>query len=146
MTSITETVLNYRKTKKDVDFQPIWNHFEPKIKAMAHLKSQRLPVDYCTLYEYMVDGLLLAIERFDEKKSEFNTYFYQRVNGKISGLITKLNRIKRKVNLRTEPLTTISDSGQELELQIADPKASIQVDNPHVIFATRTIDTILGEC
>lgn len=146
MTPMTEAVLKYRGTKKDVDFQPIWNHFEPKIKSMAHLKSQRLPIDYCTLYEYMVDGLLLAIERFDETKSEFNTYFYQRINGKISGLITKMNRIKRKVNLQTEPLIIISESGQELEMQIADPRAYIKIDNPHTIFAIRTIDTILGEC
>ena len=143
---ITNAVLKYRQTRKEIDFLPIWKHFEPKIKSMVHMKNQRLPLDYCILYEYMVDGLLLAIEKYDQTKSEFTTYFYQRVNGKISGLMKKINCSKRRGQLLTESLNVLSESGQEFEMQISDPHAMTIMNDTHVILSNVTLNKIIGKC
>ena len=32
MNDMTQAVVQYKKTKGENDFKPIWNHFEPKLR------------------------------------------------------------------------------------------------------------------
>ena len=142
MNIMTQAVLKYKKSNDEIDFQPVWDHFEPKIRYMAGHKSTQLPIDRDSLYELMIDGLLLAIKNFNPKKSEFSTYLYRWIQGKISNAMKKINRPKHCVNIKTVSLIATNVDGQEMEIPFEDPKAKAMFENEHTILSNRTIDSI----
>jgi RNA polymerase sigma factor (sigma-70 family) len=120
MNPITQAVINYKNSNSDLDFVPIWNHFEPKLQYMALQKSLQTPVDKETFFEAGVEGFLSALRKFDPSRGEFSTYFYTWVRGMMLEEIAKINRPKHIVNIKTTPLVTENGDGEAMELPLQD--------------------------
>jgi hypothetical protein len=123
MNPITQAVIQYQKSNDEVDFLPIWNHFESKIRYMAHQKALQLPsIDENLLYGVIVDALLLSIKSFDVDKGEFSTHFYIKARSKMQKEVLKLRLPKHCINTTAKSIFSNNQEGESNILPIADER------------------------